>query len=126
MKTIIYSELAPSPLGPYSQAVLSNDTLYVSGQIAIDQSTGNFVSDGIENETHQVMKNIGYVLEAAGMTYENVVKCSIFVRDMNDFANINGVYATYFNEETAPARETVQVARLPKDVGIEISCVAVK
>lgn len=126
MKKVIYSKLAPSPLGPYSQAILANDTLYVSGQIGIDQSTGNFVADSIENETHQVMKNIGFILEEAGLTYDNVVKCSIFVRDMNDFANINSVYATYFNEETAPARETVQVARLPKDVGIEISCIALK
>ncbi|ANQ48671.1 RidA family protein [Flammeovirga yaeyamensis] len=126
MKQVIFSEKAPSPLGPYSQAILNNDTLYVSGQIAIDQSTGNFVSDGIENETHQVMKNLGYVLEAAGMNYSNVVKCSIFVRDMNDFVQINNVYATYFDEATAPARETVQVARLPKDVGIEISCIAIK
>ncbi|KXX67277.1 RidA family protein [Flammeovirga sp. SJP92] len=126
MKEIIFSELAPSPLGPYSQAILTNDTLYVSGQIGINQSTGEFVSDSIENETHQVMKNLGFILKEAGMTYENVVKCSIFVRDMNDFARINEVYATYFNEETAPARETVQVARLPKDVGIEISCIAIK
>ncbi|NME70915.1 RidA family protein [Flammeovirga aprica] len=126
MKQIIFSELAPSPLGPYSQAILTNDTLYVSGQIGINQSTGEFVSDSIENETHQVMKNLGFILEEAGLTYENVVKCSIFVRDMNDFARINEVYATYFNEETAPARETVQVARLPKDVGIEISCIAIK
>ncbi|MBD0401296.1 RidA family protein [Flammeovirga sp. EKP202] len=126
MKQVIFSELAPSPLGPYSQAILTNDTLYVSGQIGINQSTGEFVSDSIENETHQVMKNLGYILQEAGLTYENVVKCSIFVRDMNDFARINEVYATYFNEETAPARETVQVARLPKDVGIEISCIAIK
>ncbi|WP_044200747.1 RidA family protein [Flammeovirga sp. OC4] len=126
MKQVIFSELAPSPLGPYSQAILTNDTLYVSGQIGINQSTGEFVSDSIENETHQVMKNLGYILQEVGLTYENVVKCSIFVRDMNDFARINEVYATYFNEETAPARETVQVARLPKDVGIEISCIAIK
>ncbi|AZQ61871.1 RidA family protein [Flammeovirga pectinis] len=126
MKKIIFSDLAPSPLGPYSQATLSKDTLYVSGQIGIDQSTGNFINDSIENETHQVMKNLGHVLAAANMTFEEVVKCSIFVRDMDDFAKINSVYATYFKEETAPARETVQVARLPKDVGIEISCIAVK
>lgn len=126
MKKVIYSKLAPSPLGPYSQAILAKGTLYVSGQIGIDQSNGKFVSDSIENETHQVMKNIGYVLSEAGLSYEDVVKCNIFVRDMDDFVRINEVYATYFKEETAPARETVQVARLPKDVGIEISCIAIQ
>ena len=124
-KQIINSGLAPSPVGPYNQSVKVGNTLYLSGQIAIDQSSGNLITDNIEDETHQVMKNIGYVLEAAGMNYENIVKCSVFVADMNMYGRINAVYATYFNEETAPARELVEVANLPKFVNVEISCIAV-
>ena len=124
-KTIINTEKAPAPIGPYSQAILSNDTLYVSGQIAIDAATGDMVNSDITAETHQVMKNMGYILEAAGMDYRNVVKCGIFVKDMNDFAAINAAYGEYF-QVTPPARETVEVSRLPKDVNVEISCVAVK
>ena len=124
MKTIINTPNAPSPIGPYSQAVLKNDTLYISGQIAFDPITGELITDTIEKETKQVMENLKAVLEAAGMTFENVVKASIFVKDMNDFANINTVYGSYLNEETAPARETVQVAGLPKNVNVEISMIA--
>ncbi len=126
MKTIINSEKAPSPVGPYNQSILVGDTLYVSGQIAIDQSTGRLIISNIQDETNQVMKNLGYVLDAAGMTYENIVKCSVFVKDMEQYSAINGVYASYFNEDTAPARELVQVSNLPKYVNIEISCIAVK
>jgi len=124
-KEIINTSKAPSPVGPYNQSVKSGDTLYLSGQIGIDQSTGNLIMDNIEAETHQVMKNIGYVLEEAGMTYENIVKCSVFVSDMHMYGRINTVYAEYFNEETAPARELVEVANLPKFVNVEISCIAV-
>jgi len=126
MKTIINSEKAPSPVGPYNQSILAGDTLYVSGQIAIDQSTGNLIMSNIQEETHQVMKNLGYILDAAGMSYENIVKCSVFVKDMEQYSEINSIYASYFNEETAPARELVQVSNLPKYVNIEISCIAVK
>lgn len=126
MKTIIFTEKAPAPIGPYSQAVLVKDTLYTSGQIAIDPQTGNLVLDNITTETHQVMRNLQAVLEAAEMTFENVVKTSIFIMDMNNFAAINEAYGSYFNESTAPSRETVQVACLPKNVNVEITMIAVK
>jgi 2-iminobutanoate/2-iminopropanoate deaminase len=125
MKKIIYTKDAPAPIGPYNQAVLKGDTLYTSGQIAINPETGELTTDNIEAETNQVMQNMKAVLEAAGMTFENVVKTSIFIMDMNDFAKINSVYGSYFNEKTAPARETVQVAALPKNVNVEISMIAI-
>lgn len=125
MKTIIYTEKAPAPIGPYNQAVLKGNTLYTSGQIALNPATMELVVDNIESETKQVMENMKAVLEAAGMTFENVVKTSIFISDMNDFGKINTVYGSYFNEKTAPARETVQVACLPKNVNVEISMIAV-
>ncbi len=124
-KEIINSIQAPAPVGPYNQSVRHGRTLYLSGQIAIDQSTGNLVMDDIESETHQVMKNIGHVLHQAGMGYENIVKCSVFVADMKMYSRINAVYAEYFKEATAPARELVEVANLPKYVNVEISCIAV-
>lgn len=124
MKKIIFTENAPAPIGPYNQAVLTGNTLYTSGQIAIDPATGELVTDNIEVETTQVMNNMKAVLAAAGMTFENVVKTSIFIMDMNDFGKINTVYGSYFNEKTAPARETVQVACLPKNVNVEISMIA--
>ncbi len=126
MKKIINTPKAPSPVGPYNQSVMAGHTLYLSGQIAIDQSTGKMVLDSIEQETEQVMKNLSYVLSEAGMTFEHVVKCSVFVADMNNYAAINGVYAKYFDEATAPARELVEVANLPKFVNVEISAIAVK
>jgi len=126
MKKIIETPNAPAPIGPYSQAVLYNDTLYTSGQIAIDPATGNLVSGDITEETKQVMKNIGAVLKEAGMSYQDVLKTTIFIKDMNDFQKINSVYGSFFNEATAPARETVEVARLPKDVNVEISVLARK
>ena len=125
MKKIIFTENAPAPIGPYNQAVLTGNTLYTSGQIAIDPATGELVTDNIEVETTQVMNNMKAVLAAAGMTFENVVKSTIFIMDMNDFGNINTVYGSYFNEKTAPARETVQVAGLPKNVNVEISMIAI-
>lgn len=126
MKKIIFTEKAPAPIGPYNQAILKGDTLYTSGQIAIDPKTGLLVTHSIQEETLQVMNNMKAVLEAAEMTFENVVKSTIFIMNMNDFATINEVYGSFFNENTAPARETVQVACLPKNVNIEISMIAVK
>jgi 2-iminobutanoate/2-iminopropanoate deaminase len=125
MKKIILTENAPAPIGPYNQAVLKGNTLYTSGQIAIDPKTGELVTATIEVETEQVMQNMKAVLEAAAMTFDNVVKTTIFIMDMNDFAKINTVYGSYFNETTAPARETVQVACLPKNVNVEISMIAI-
>jgi 2-iminobutanoate/2-iminopropanoate deaminase len=125
MKKIIFTEKAPAPIGPYNQAVISGNTLYTSGQIAINPATGELVLDTIEIETKQVMENMKAVLEAAGMTFENVVKSTIFISNMNDFGTINSIYGAYFNEKTAPARETVQVACLPKNVNVEISMIAV-
>lgn len=126
MKKIINTPKAPAPIGPYNQAVLNNSTLYISGQIPIDPSTGALVEGSIESETHQVMKNLKAILEEARMTFDNVVKTSIFIVDMNDFAKINSVYGSYFNEATAPARETVEVANLPKFVNVEISMIAME
>ena len=126
MKKIIFTEKAPAPIGPYNQAVLSGNTLYASGQIAINPATGELVTETINEETKQVMENIAAILEAANMTFENVVKATIFIMDMNNFGAINTIYGSYFNEKTAPARETVQVACLPKNVNIEISIIAVQ
>lgn len=125
MKKVIFTEKAPAPIGPYNQAILAGNTLYVSGQIAINPADGSLTTTTIEAETTQVMENLKAVLEAAGMTFENVVKSTIFIMNMNDFGTINTVYGSYFNEKTAPARETVQVACLPKNVNVEISMVAV-
>ncbi|WP_395043197.1 RidA family protein [Flavobacterium sp.] len=125
MKKIIFTDKAPAPIGPYNQAVLIGNTLYTSGQIALNPTTMELVLDDIETETKQVMENMKAVLEAAQMTFDNIVKTTIFIMDMNDFAKINSVYASYFDEKTAPARETVQVAGLPKGVNVEISMVGV-
>ncbi|MBO6606372.1 Rid family detoxifying hydrolase [Psychroserpens sp.] len=126
MKTIINTPDAPAPIGPYNQAVLSGNNLYTSGQIAINAATGEMVLDSIAAETKQVMENLKAVLAAADMTFEHVIKTSIFISDMHNFTKINDVYAQYFNSETAPARETVEVANLPKFVNVEISMIAVK
>lgn len=125
MKKIIQTDKAPSPVGPYNQAVQVDNTIYLSGQIAIDPSTGQLIMDSIENETHQVMKNIHAVLSAAGSSFDQVVKCTIFMADMNDYSRINDVYSSYFDDQNAPAREAVEVSRLPKDVHVEISCTAI-
>lgn len=124
-KSIIQTHDAPAPIGPYSQAVLAGNTLFVSGQIALDPDSGELINDNITEETHAVMKNMEAVLAAAGMAFDNVVKCSIFVKDMGQFTTINEAYGQYFSAEP-PARETVEVCRLPKDVNVEISCIAVK
>ena len=126
MKTIINTPNAPAPIGPYNQAILSGNTLYISGQVAFNPETMVLVLDDIKTETTQVMENLKAILKEANMTFENVVKTSIFISDMNNFGQINEAYGKYFNSETAPARETVQVARLPKDVNVEISMIAVK
>jgi len=125
MKKAIQISGAPSPIGPYSQAILANNTLYISGQIPLNPISGNLVIDTIENATKQVLDNIFALLKETGMNKDNVVKCSIFLKDLNDFSAVNEVYGSYF-KNIAPARETVQVAKLPLDVPIEISCIAVK
>ncbi|KAA5542393.1 RidA family protein [Adhaeribacter rhizoryzae] len=122
--TVINSTNAPAPIGPYSQAVLANGVLYVSGQIALDPASGQLVQENIQTETHQVMKNLQAILQEAGLSFDQVVKCTIFVKDLNNFAAINDVYGSYFGQNS-PARETVEVSRLPKDVNVEISCIAV-
>jgi len=126
MKKIISTNKAPQPIGPYSQAVLVGNTLYTSGQIALNPETDELVIDTIQEETTQVMENLKSVLEAANMTFENVIKSSIFISDMNSFRAINSVYGNYFEQSTAPARETIEVANLPKFVNVEISVIAVK
>jgi len=125
MKTIINTDKAPAPIGPYNQAVKVGDMLFTSGQIALDPKTGELNTTDIVTETKLVMSNVEAILEEAGMNFSNVVKCSIFIKDMNQFTTINEVYGSYFTENE-PARETVEVARLPKDVNIEISVIASK
>ncbi len=124
MKKIISTQKAPTPIGPYNQGVMLGDILYTSGQIAIDPNNGNLVTNNIEAETTLVMQNLKAILEAANMGFENVIKSSIFVSNMNDFSKINKVYGQYFSTETAPARETIEVANLPKFVNVEISMIA--
>jgi 2-iminobutanoate/2-iminopropanoate deaminase len=124
MKRIISTEKAPAAIGPYSQATIVNGLLFTSGQIAINPLSGELVMDTIEAETHQVLQNLGALLEAAGASYRDVIKCSVFVKDMHQYARINAVYATYFEEGSAPARELVEVANLPRFVHIEISLIA--
>ncbi|MBS1623154.1 MAG: RidA family protein [Bacteroidetes bacterium] len=124
-KHISPTTAAPAPIGPYSQAVMVNGTLYMSGQIAINPSTGELFAGNIESETALVMQNIGGILKAYHMDYTHIVKTTIFLKDMNDFAKVNEAYGSYFKDDF-PARETVQVSRLPKDVNVEISCIAVK
>jgi 2-iminobutanoate/2-iminopropanoate deaminase len=126
MKRIIKTPDAPMPIGPYNQAVFTGETLYISGQIPMDSKTNKLVESGIKDATKQVMQNLKAILETAGLTFNHVVKTSIFIVNMDDFSEINEVYATYFQEETAPARETVQVAKFPLGVAIEISMLAAK
>ncbi|SDR77989.1 RidA family protein [Gramella sp. MAR_2010_147] len=126
MKRIIQTKNAPAPIGPYNQAVFAGNTLYVSGQIAIDPENGDLKTDDLEEETVQVLENLQAILNEAGLTLEHVVKTSIFISDMNNFGKINEVYSRYFDSENAPARETVEVANLPKFVNVEISAIAVK
>lgn len=125
MKKQISIKGAPAPIAPYSQAVLAGSTLYISGQIPVNPASGELIVDTIENATNQVMSNIQNLLNEAGMDFSNVVKCTCFLKDLNDFERMNKIYGSYFTE-IPPARECVQVARLPKDVPVEISCIAVK
>ncbi len=125
LKKVIQIPGAPDPIGPYSQAILVNETLYVSGQIPLDPKSGDIVQSSIEDATHQVMKNIMALVLEAEMTSDNIVKCSIFLKDLNNFEQVNKIYGTYFRS-LPPTRETVEVAKLPKNVEIEISCIAVK
>jgi 2-iminobutanoate/2-iminopropanoate deaminase len=124
-KTVIYSASAPDPIGPYSQAIQAGNMVFVSGQIAIQRSTGQILTGSIEEETTMVMSNISDILKAAGMDFSNIVKTTIFLKDMNSFPKVNEIYGKYFTQNP-PARETVEVSRLPKDVNVEISCIAVK
>ncbi|MEL6916280.1 MAG: Rid family detoxifying hydrolase [Bacteroidota bacterium] len=126
MKKIITTPNAPAPIGPYNQAILSGNTLYISGQTPMDPATGKLVQDDIKKETIRCMENLKAILTEADMTFENVVKTSIFVKDMHQFAQVNEAYGAYFNMDTAPARETVEVANLPMFVNVEISMIAVK
>lgn len=126
MKKIINTVNAPAPIGPYNQAVLSGATLYISGQIPMDAATGKLTEGDIKKETQKCMENLKAILTEAEMTFENIVKSSIFLNDMNQFSEVNEVYGSYFDPETAPARETVEVANLPKFVNVEISMIAVK
>ena len=123
MKKIINSAKAPAPIGPYNHSVMVGDMLFISGQIPFNQATETLVTTGIQDETKQVMQNLAYIIEEAGLTFEHVVKATIFIADMDNFSLINEVYATYFTAETAPARECVQVAKLPRNVNIEISMI---
>ena len=125
MKKIIKTKNAPSPVGPYNQAILFNNTLYASGQIAINPLNNQIINENIEAETKQVMENLNEVLKEAKMDFSNVVKCTIFLKDMNDFESVNQIYSTFFNEKDAPARETVEVSMLPKNVNVEISLIAI-
>lgn len=124
-RSTVTTPLAPAAIGPYSQGILTDDTLYVSGQIAIDPETGSMVDGSIEEETERVLDNVGAILKAASMTFENVVRCEVFMTDVSDYAQINEVYARYFNEKP-PARQAVEVASLPRDARVEISCIAVR
>ncbi len=125
-KEIVRTQDAPAPVGPYNQAVACGDLIFASGQIPLDPATADVVAGGVEEQTEQVLKNLKAVLEAAGSSLDRVVKTTVFLRDMNDFAQMNGVYARFFEEVTAPARSTIQVARLPKDVAVEIEAVATR
>jgi 2-iminobutanoate/2-iminopropanoate deaminase len=124
-KNVVYSDKAPEPIGPYSQAIQAGNMLFVSGQIAIHKSSGNIITSDVEAETTQVMTNLAEILKSAGLEFGNVVKTTIFLKDMNNFPRVNEVYGKYF-QDSPPARETVEVSRLPKDVNVEISCIAVK
>ena len=126
MKRIVNTSNAPKPIGPYNQAVISGDLMFISGQVAFDPNTDELVLGDIQSETKQVMENLKSILEEANLSFNNVVKTTIFLSDMNDFQQVNEVYGSYFSNDQAPARETVEVSRLPKDVNVEISMIAYK
>ena len=124
MKKIITSKNAPNPIGPYNQAVIASGFMFISGQVGMNPKTGKIIEDSISDETEQVMKNLSSILNEASVSFENVVKTTIFLSDMNDFSLVNKVYGKYFDEDIAPARETVQVSKLPLGVNVEISMIA--
>ena len=126
MKKVVKTTGAPAPIGPYNQAIFAGNTLYISGQIAINPESGDLLTDDLEKETTQVLENLKAIVTEAGLNMNHIVKTSIFISDMNNFGKINDVYSRYFNSENAPARETVEVACLPKNVNVEISAIAVK
>jgi 2-iminobutanoate/2-iminopropanoate deaminase len=124
MKEIIKTDKAPLPIGPYNQAIKANGCLYISGQICINPEDGTLSNTSLEDETHQVLKNLGAILHSEDLDFTHVVKCTVFIKDMNAFSRINAVYGQYFTDATAPARETVEVSALPKFVQVEISAIA--
>ena len=124
-RSTVTTPLAPAAIGPYSQGILVDDTLYVSGQIAIDPESGSMIEGAVEEETERVLDNVGAILQAASMSFEDVVRCEVFLADMDDYAQVNEVYARYFNEQP-PARQALEVATLPRDAQVEISCIAVR
>jgi 2-iminobutanoate/2-iminopropanoate deaminase len=124
-RSTVTTPLAPAAIGPYSQGILVDDTLYVSGQIAIDPESGSMIEGSVEEETERVLDNVGAILQAASMSFEDVVRCEVFLADMDDYAQVNEVYARYFNEQP-PARQALEVATLPRDAQVEISCIAVR
>jgi len=126
MRDVIHTDKAPGAIGPYNQAILANGTLYVSGQIPINPKTAEIISSSITDETHRVMQNLEAILTQAEMSWENVVKCTIFTTDISKFSELNEVYGSYFNSGREPARECVEVSKLPKNVSVEISLIAVK
>jgi 2-iminobutanoate/2-iminopropanoate deaminase len=124
-KKVVFTKQAPEPIGPYSQAIDAGNMVFISGQIALQPATGNLITTNIDDETRQVMANLEAILKVAGLSFDNVVKTSIFLKDMNNFPKVNAIYGQYFQQQP-PARETVEVSRLPKDVNVEISCIALK
>ena len=126
MKKIIKTDNAPKPIGPYNQAVIAGNYMFISGQIALNPKNGELITDEIKKETTQVMENLKAILNEASLTFENVVKTTIFLSSMDNFSSVNEIYGSYLNDSTAPARETVEVSKLPLDVNVEISCIAIK
>lgn len=125
MKKIIKTDNAPKPIGPYNQAVIAGDYMFISGQIALNPKNGELITDEIKKETTQVMENLKAILNEASLTFENVVKTTIFLSSMNNFSSVNEIYGSYLNDSTAPARETVEVSKLPVGVNVEISMIAI-
>ena len=124
MKEIVYTKNAPDPVGPYSQAILTNNTLFISGQVALDPNNGDMINSSIEEETIQVMNNLKAILNEVGFDFSNVIKSTIYLSDMNNFSKVNEVYGSFFNKDYAPSRVTVEVSRLPKDANVEIDMIA--
>jgi|TARA_B000000441_G_C21748887_1_gene360190 2-iminobutanoate/2-iminopropanoate deaminase len=124
MKEIVYTKNAPDPVGPYSQAILTNNTLFISGQVALDPNNGDMINSSIEEETIQVMNNLKAILNEVGFDFSNVIKSTIYLSDMNNFSKVNEVYGSFFNKDYVPSRVTVEVSRLPKDANVEIDMIA--